>query len=314
MNIDQLKEALQAYYDDQANLGVCVYALTKNTVNSGLFKLDIESDAEIRLKELFMKSLRDEISIKEGLTLLPLSTTDERTDAIYEYDLEIPEELKTLEDVISRQDLQIMNLNEESLSTIRALLILIGNDARQLVLYKIIAPINIFGRTSFFLLKHESRLVQLRDEFLRVGAGFQMMRIDGNLLVINLESLEKNFGFHDVIKREAALGVDKIISADLLTNPDILKELVEDIKYARRFTKIAKSSPVLKLQISGEKIFEFCKMFPGLLDRIKFNDENNKITLDTKVSKDLFIKILQDDFLTSELTKFHYASVSKDPV
>jgi hypothetical protein len=36
--------------------------------------------------------------------------------------------------------------------------------------------------------------------------------------------------------------------------------------------------------------------------------------LDTKVSKDLFINLLMDNFLTSELTKFHYASIAKDSV
>lgn len=36
------------------------------------------------------------------------------------------------------------------------------------------------------------------------------------------------------------------------------------------------------------------------------------ITLDTKVSKDLFIKVLMDDFLTSQLTQFYYDSIAKD--
>ena len=314
MTTAELKAALQAYYDDQANIGVCVYALMKDTKNLGPFKLDIEVDAEAGLKTLFMQSLRDEISSKDDLSVLALSSADERVNAIYVYDLEIPEELTSLETVIAQDDLPVLDLNEASLSSIRALLIEIGNNAGQLVLYKTMAPVNIFSRSSFFLLKHESRLKRLEDEFLRVSAGFQMMRINGNLLVLNLEALEHNFGFHDVIKKEAALGIDAIVSAELLTNPDVLRELIDDVKYARRLTKIAKVSPVLKAGISGGSIVQFCKTFPNLVGRIRFNDENNKVILDTKVSKDLFIKILMDDFLTSELTKFHYASVAKDTV
>ena len=314
MTTVELKAALQAYYDDQANIGVCVYALMKDTKNLGPFKLDIEVDAEAGLKTLFMQSLRDEISSKDDLSVLALSSADERVNAIYVYDLEIPEELTSLETVIAQDDLPVLDLNEASLSSIRALLIEIGNNAGQLVLYKTMAPVNIFSRSSFFLLKHKSRLKRLEDEFLRVSAGFQMMRINGNLLVLNLEALEHNFGFHDVIKKEAALGIDAIVSAELLTNPDVLRELIDDVKYARRLTKIAKVSPVLKAGISGGSIVQFCKTFPNLVGRIRFNDENNKVILDTKVSKDLFIKILMDDFLTSELTKFHYASVAKDTV
>ena len=314
MTTVELKAALQAYYDDQANIGVCVYALMKDTKNLGPFKLDIEVDAEAGLKTLFMQSLRDEISSKDDLSVLALSSADERVNAIYVYDLEIPEELTSLETVIAQDDLPVLDLNEASLSSIRALLIEIGNNAGQLVLYKTMAPVNIFSRSSFFLLKHESRLKRLEDEFLRVSAGFQMMRINGNLLVLNLEALEHNFGFHDVIKKEAALGIGAIVSAELLTNPDVLRELIDDVKYARRLTKIAKVSPVLKAGISGGSIVQFCKTFPNLVGRIRFNDENHKVILDTKVSKDLFIKILMDDFLTSELTKFHYASVAKDTV
>lgn len=314
MTADELKTALQAYYDDQANIGVSVYALMKDAENPGPFKLDIEADAEAGLKALFMQSLKDEISSKEDLSVLALSSADERVNAIYVYDLDIPKELTSLETVIAQDDLPVLYLNEGSLSSIKALLIEIGNDIGQLVLYKAMAPVNIFGRSSFFLRKHESRLEKLNDEFLRVSAGFQMMRINETVLVLNLEALEYNFGFHDVIKREAALGIDAIVSAELLTNPDVLRELVDDVKYARRFTKVAKASPVLKAGVSGESIVQFCKTFPNLVGRIKFNEENNKVILDTKVSKDLFIKVLMDDFLTSELTKFHYASVAKDAV
>lgn len=314
MTADELKAALQACYDDQTNIGVCVYALMKNVDNPGPFKLDIEAEAEIGLKDLFMQSLRDEISSKDELSLLNLSSADERVNAVYVYDLDIPEELTSLETVISQDDLPVLDLNKGSLSSIKALLIEIGNNIGQLVLYKTMAPVNIFGRTSFFLRKHESRLERLNDEFLRVSAGFQMMRVNGHLLVLNLEVLEHNFGFHDVIKREAALGIDAIVSAKLLTNPDVLRELVDDVKYARRLTKIAKASPVLRAGVSGESIVQFCTTFPHLVGRIRFNEENDKVILDTKVSKDLFIKVLMDDFLTSELTKFHYASVAKDAV
>ena len=100
----------------------------------------------------------------------------------------------------------------------------------------------------------------------------------------------------------------------LIENPEVLHELLGDVKYARRVTKIAKSSPVLKAEVPNASIIAFCKSFPKLVGKIRFNDAEDKIVLDTKVSKDLFIKLLMDDFLTSELTHFHYASVAKDSI
>ena len=47
---------------------------------------------------------------------------------------------------------------------------------------------------------------------------------------------------------------------------------------------------------------------------MKYNDSQTKFHLDTKVSKNLFIKILNDDLLTSELTKLYYDSLAKDDI
>lgn len=314
MTAEELKIALQAYYDDYDNIGISVYAVLKTPEASGPFKLDIEAAALVGLKELFIQSLRDRISDKTELALLNLSSADERIDAVYTYDLEVPEELASLETLVSQDNLPILNLNDESLLLIKALLIEIGNNIGQIVLYKTMAPINIFGRANFFLIKSASRLKKLDDEFLRISGGFQMLRLNETLLVLDLEALEKTFGFHDVIKREAAAGIGAIESAQLVVNPEVLFELLDETKYARKLTKIARASPVLQAGISSQDIVRFCRTFPRLAGRIRFNEAQDKIILDTKVSKDLFIKLLMDDFLTSELTKFHYASVAKDSV
>ncbi|PKM06963.1 MAG: DUF4868 domain-containing protein [Gammaproteobacteria bacterium HGW-Gammaproteobacteria-4] len=314
MTAEELKAAIAEIQADYDNIGVAVYALLKDAETSQPVKLDIEHEALEGLKSLFMESLRETISDNEEIAVLNLSSSDERLDAIYVYDLEVPAELAALETVITQDDLPLLDLNDQSLSSIKALLIEIGNNIGQIVLYKAMAPVNIFGRTSFFLKKSASRFEQLNDEFLRVSAGFQMLRINGTLLVIDLGALERSFGFHDVIKREAAVGLAAIESAKLVSNPEVLHELIDDVKYARRLTKVAKSSPVLKAGVSSANIIQFCQTFPNLVGKIRFNEAQDRILLDTKVSKDLFIKLLMDDFLTSELTRFHYTSVAKDSV
>lgn len=314
MTAEELKAALAEYQAEYENMGVTVYAILKGAETSEPVKLDIEHDASEGLKSLFMQSLRETIFDNDELAILNLSSSDERLDAIYVYDLDVPAELATLETVITLDDLPLMDLNDKSLSSIKALLIEIGNHTGQIVLYKTMAPVNIFGRASFFLKKSASRLEQLNDEFLRVSACFQMLRINGTLMVIDLGALERSFGFHDVIKREASVGLAAIERAELVSNPDVLHELIDDVKYARKLTKVAKSSPVLKAGVSSANIIQFCQTFPNLVGKIRFNEAQDRILLDTKVSKDLFIKLLMDDFLTSELTRFHYTSVAKDSV
>jgi len=312
MNAEELKAALQFFYDNYDEIGVTVYAILKDQDDPGPKKIDIEAEATAGLKELFIQSLQDCISDKDELSVLNLSTSDERLDAIYLYDIDLPEELLAMEAVLAADDLPLLDLGESELSNIKALLIEIGNNIGQMVLYKMMAPINIFGRKSFFLKKMQHRMEKIEDEFLRISSGFQLLRINGELLVIDLGAIEKSFSFHEIIKREAALGVAKVETMQLVQNPEVLHELLDDVKYARRLTKVAKSSPVMKAGVPNASIINFCKTFPKLVGKIRFNDAEDKIFLDTKVSKDLFIKLLMDDYLTSELTRLHYESVAKD--
>lgn len=314
MNSDELKAALQPFYENYDEIGVSVYAILKDPNHDSPKKIDIQAEALGGLKALFIQSLREAVTNREDLSVLNLSTSDERVDAVYVYDIELPEELKALEIVLAADDLPLLNLDNSELSGIKALLIEIGNNVGQIVLYKTMAPVNVFGRASFFLKKSQHRLEQIDDEFLRISPGFQLIRINDELLVMDLSAIEKSFGFHEVIKREAVFGVDSIEAMQVIENPEVLRELLDDVKYARRFTKVAKASPVLKAGIPNASIINFCKTFPKLSGKIRFNEIEDKIVLDTKASKDLFIKLLMDDFLTSELTNFHYNSVAKDGV
>lgn len=314
MNPQELKASLQHFYDNRDEIGIAVYAFLKDVDAQRIRKIDIEADAANGLKDLFLQSLRDRIMDCEDLSVLNLSTSDQRCDAVYVYDIEQPEEFKCLRRVLETDDFPLLDLMDSGLSRIKALIIEIGNNAGQVVLYKTLAPVNVFGRASFFLKKSRHRLERISDEFLRVSAGFQLMSINDQLFVVDLEAIEKGFGFYDVIRREAINGINSIESMGLVANPDVLHELLDDVKYARRFTRVSRSSPVIMAGVPNAIIVEFCKTFPSLVGRIRFDDAEDKIILDTKVSKDLLIKLLMDDYLTSGLTRFHYESVAKDSV
>lgn len=314
MNIEELKASLSYFYDNQDKIGVSVYAISRLPDQPEPKKLDIEADAEAGLKKLFLQSIKDKIVDVEELAVMNLSTSDERTNVIYTYDIETPQELDAIDTVLQNDNFPLYNLDNEKIGNIKALLIEIGDDTKQLVLYKTLAPIHVFSQASFCLVPHGTRLAKIEKDFLRVTPGFQMMKIDGELLVNDLAALERSFGFHEIIKKEAALGISAIEAKLVIENSEVLKELLEDMKYARRFVKVAKGSPVLRANIPNASIINFCKTFPKLAGKIRFNKAEDKILLDTKVSKDLFIKLLMDDYLTSDLTTFHYDSVAKDSV
>lgn len=308
MEAAELKRAINQVLADPSQIGITVYAVLKQ---GSLAKLDVEQDAKKELLAMFSDSIRNTIVDKEGLELIKLSVCDERKNAIYLYDLPEPPSLACLKAIKNSDDIPIY---VERLGHIDALLIEIGNNEEQIVLFQNIAAVNIFGKKQYFLIRSQSRLKRITEEFLRILSTFQVLKIGDSIVVVNLEAIERMFGFADIIQREAQKGVKAIAEKGLVENTDTLKELIKDIKYARKFTKIAKSSPVITAQVPNQKIVEFCNSYPSLKGRIRFNSSSDKIVLDTQVSKDLLIKLLMDDFLTSKLTNFHYESLAKDSV
>ena len=306
-------DPLSSFCGKPDELTIVVYAITKDNVSTPQ-KIDIEASALDGLKKLFLQSLKESIIDRRDVSLLNLSSADERKNAIYVYDIDIPKEFSTMEQLRKVNTPSLLDLRSNPLVGIKALLVEIGNSKKQIVLYKMMAPVNIFGRASLFLVKSKTRMKQIDEEFLRVSPDFQLLRFDGKLLVLNLDLIEKSFGFHKIIAKEAAKGVAAITDKNLVENPEVLSDLIEEIKYARRLTKIASSSPVIHKNIPNNDIISFCKTYPALKGRIKFNKTEDKIFLDTKISKELFIKLLMDNFLFSELTKYHYESLAKDNV
>ena len=307
---ERLDADLQYYINNKDDVAVIVYAIVKG--NNVPLRMDIESPAQNGLKSLFLNVINNDILKNEDLTVLPLSSVDERSKVLYHYDIPIPDELKCLNQALGQPDEPEFDFNVHKIEDIKVLLICIGNAERKMTLYKTMAPVNIFSRDGFFLMKSDTRLKEIKEDFFRVSGNFQIIKISGELFVVDLLLIEKMFGFHDVIKKEAARGMQSVSDMNILTNMDALHELINDVKYARKLTRVAKASPVINAGIDNVSIIQFCKTYPTLKGRIRFNDEETKISLDTKVSKDLFIKVLMDDFLTSQLTKFYYDSIAKD--
>jgi hypothetical protein len=103
-----------------------------------------------------------------------------------------------------------------------------------------------------------------------------------------------------------------IDDSGILEDVSPLKAMSLQIKYAKKIVLLKRESPVLKLPFN--RIKDFVKMHPKLRNRLRFNRLETKIALDTIKSKELFLKLLDDDFLKSELTDLLYESEIKDPL
>lgn len=96
-----------------------------------------------------------------------------------------------------------------------------------------------------------------------------------------------------------------------IERPKIIKHFSS---FARKLSKVKKASPIFKLGISKEAIVEFTKNTPELAGKFKYSEDGTQIRLGTKKSKIAFLKLMNDAFLHSELTKQWYDASAKDNI
>jgi hypothetical protein len=312
MNKQELNNNLNFLFQPNANIQVIVYAILNNQENPR--KLDIDENDLLGIKNMFLDSITNLVINENEHVVLPLSTADERGKCFYEYDLELPNELVNLNDVIGNDNIELFNFNDEAITHINSLLIVLGNGEHQVSLYKKLSPVEIIGRGSFFLIKSAERFEKFNNNLLRISPGFQGMSVNRTVIILNLKTIEKSFGFVEVIKREAILSIEAIRDMSILQNIESLEGLIDNITFARKLIKIARYSPVIQNNIPNAQIIHFSNTHPALRGKIRYNEDETLIKLDTKVSKNLFVKLLNDDFLTSELTQLYYDSLAKDDI
>ena len=214
--------------------------------------------------------------------------------------------------VISNDSIDLLDLSENSFGDIESLVILLTDNKQEIILYKKMFAIEVIGKRGYLLWESDSQFKRFDKQLLRISASFHVMKVAGEILILDLQTIERALGFHDVIKREALSNLQIIKGINIVSNVDVLDELVEDVTFARKLTKVAKSSPIITHNIPNEDIIRFSQTHPALKGKMRC--DSDKFVLDTKVSKNLFVKLLNDDFLISELTRLYYDSIAKDNI
>lgn len=320
MTIEEIKDKLSTLLGQPYT--VQVYFVLKQDGNLVLRLADIEDEkTEPEVDKLFLEYMTDTVLNKNDLQVCELSTADERTNAIFHYDYtEYPEELEVFQSFDIKKatkEVEKFNFEQDNLSRLCGYIIYIGSMEDGVSLFKKHYPISLIKRDSFLLgaIKSKKRFELVTgDDIIRLNGAVQLFRINGEIFVIDIKVLERNMGFNQLIYRAADETVQAIEELAIIEDIQVLRDSAEDIAFARKLSKVKKSSPIFKLNISKETIIEFTKATHDLSGRFKYTEDGNEIRLDTKKSKDAFITLMNDAFLRSELTKQFYEAKAKDNI
>lgn len=315
MTIDELKAKISAAVAD--GCGSEIFFLLDSDNGMQIKKADIDEAPQDELTRAFVDSITKKILLNDELSLIELSSADDRRETIYHYDLpDIPAELQHLRSIITSEDFEEFSFKNDNLNNLEGILILLGNAEHQIALYKYQYPISLLRKdTGFNLMRSRgtNRFKKLDEDVLKINAKFEFFKINGQYYILDLKALERFFGFHDAIKNIATQGIENIRQANLVENVQVFSDRLDDISFSRKLVRAASSSPVLNL-IPNAEVINFASTHPALQGRFKFTDDGEKFSLKTKKSQALFLKLLNDDFLQSELTKRYYDSLAKDAI
>lgn len=314
MSLDALRERISSVIADDACSAEFHFLLDKGG-DIAIKRADIDQDASDELAQNFIESISNSILLNDELSLLGISSADDRSNAIYRYDLpEVPNQLQHLSTVLQRDDFEVFNFEADDLQHIEGILILLGHGTHQIALYKHQYPVALLKRSGFSLvrmIRNQSRLIKLEDDVLRINSKFEFMRVGGEYFIVDIKTLERFFGFHDAIKNVAIQGIANIERAGLVADTQVLTSRLDDISFSRKLVRAANASPVLGV-VPNAQVIAFVNSHPVLRGKFRLSDDGSRLKLDTKVSQNLFLKLLNDDFLQSELTNRYYASLAKD--
>ena len=312
------RETLAAYVDAIINditSTASVYAIISVNNNYEIRRVDVEANLQNQIKKLFSESLQGSILFNEDTSIKKLTECDSRRNVICMVDTDLGEQFSCINQLDGNHgdDLLLFKPNEE-LNSLKGLIIDIGNQQSQLLIYKHIYPLEILKPTRLAGMFTTNRLEKVNKDLLTISPSYQMIRVESESYIFDIPFVERNAKFQMIVKSKATQACQIMRNVAWIHNPTAMDELVDDISFARKLSRITAQSPVITKAIPSVNIIEFCKNFPSIKGKIRFNDDETKILLDTKVSKNLVIKIFLDDMLKSELTESHYESLAKDNV
>lgn len=303
--------------------GITMYALIRrdNEENVKIINIADEHDpTDNTAQELlngFVEAINNKFSSYEDENeIIKLSAADERKNGLYYYDLdELPKEMEVLMKISNPEtDIETFNFKEDSLENISAFIIVVGNAEESIVMYKQQYPISLLKRDRYMLtpILHKNRLIKFDQDILRVDFNYQFFLWNDTIYISDIDKMEKICSFHNIIVNEARKSIQAIENMNILDNVDVLLDELDNITFARKLTRVYKDSKVIG-KVENAQIIAFSQQHSYFRNNpLKLNENKDKFLLDTKKSKNTFIKLLNDDLLTSGLTSNDYEALAKN--
>ncbi|EJG1085698.1 DUF4868 domain-containing protein [Vibrio parahaemolyticus] len=316
MNNATAKSAIKAITDTCT--GIKIFFVDSN---NNLFDSDVHNTVLDDFRDDFVANLRTKYVENENFTCPKLSLADDRSNALYHFDFDDDDKplefgfLDTVNALPANQNLDKYQVRSQGLSNLRGVVVRLKNQQGQVMSFfqhlhnlSLVTP----GKGAF-LTTHQTRVVKLEHDVLRLGHKFVMAKVGDAYLIENVNALEKELGFDKVIHSKAAQYCTVLENKALVNDLKKFNERLEnETTFARKFVKIFKGSAVIEQSLTNEKIIEFAMSKPFYKEKLKLTESEDQFDLNSQQRCATFLRLLDDEFLKSELTGQDYIAKAKD--
>lgn len=266
---------------------------------------DFDDGATESVCQQFVKSVDLFLSNEDMETLL-LTQLDHRTDTLFMYDLaEQPTEFAKLRDLAAGNDPETFTFVDHDLSTVTSLAIKISSAQSSVVFFKKFYPVSLVKRDQILLVvKDNTRFALIDRDILKVTGGFEVVLLDGEFYINDFGKFEKSFAFDQIAKNAMQQVTNKIMALDLVNDA---KGYLAACLASRKDILRAGRSRVLNIDVAAIIAFVQVKQH-----QIGIKVVDGKLLLSSKASIKKLYKLLNDDYLTSELTHVDYETLAKN--
>lgn len=279
---NDIKSSFNKLIDD-AN-GIIIYFVDQelNLTYSDIKNTELDSS----LKE-FRKSLRDKYTKNEAFTTPFLSNYDDRKHALYQFDFdETPKEFDLVNKALNLKPtdrIETYKVKDNKLSNISAVIIVLkDNLGNKAAFYQQVYSVTLLNseKGMLNLITHDTRVVKLDHDVLRISSNFVFAKLEDNYLIENVNALENKLNFKEVIHARANNYLEDVIHMGFSDDFELFTEKVkDDTSFARKVVKVCKHSAVLEQNIKTDKLIDFVKSNDYYKEALRFNDEETLFNL-----------------------------------
>ena len=321
------KEILKQKLDGlvaQQGCGMNLYFILRKQGDYILKKANVRHEAFAPIKEVLQANIVQlrQMMDEDTFAVLNLSGAEDRKNVIYQYDME--EELRPIslmkeveahlfdDGYFTSENNRIFDFATDTFDEVDAWIASYGVEGNHIVIYRKTFPVNLLkqGR-NLFIFKDAEQIDIVKDDIFRIDGKIDFFLLDNTALIYNISILEKFNDFKEIVQRSANNSLQQIAAADLVSDIVKLQERArDDISFARKLVKVTTNALILNV-VSKESIIQFAREHAYLSRKLKVSADN-KFELEKKSAQNLFIQLLDDAFLHSELSSNDYLSPGKD--